>query len=94
MKKKLIILGVAVCLLALRETDIPVHAANTINFIGEGLFRFDNFTSDPSDDVVFDIDDLNTLADSVYEIRDSKDELAIKVTALQGKIETLRETCK
>ena len=94
MKKKLIILGIAVCLLALSETDIPVHASNTINFIGKGVFNFDNSTSDSSDDVIFDIDDLNALADSIYEIRDAKDELATKVTTLQGKVETLKETCK
>lgn len=94
MKKKLIILGVAVCLLALSEMDMSAHAANIINFIGKGRFACDNLTSDPSDDVIFDIDDLNALADSIYAIRASKDELTSKVTTLQGKVETLKETCR
>lgn len=94
MKKQLIILSIALSILLIKEMEIPVLASNTISFISEGVFNCDNLTTDPSDDVIFDVDDLNALADYVYELKDSRDSLSLKVTTLQGKLETLKEVCK
>lgn len=94
MKKKLFILGIAVSLLIVKETVLPVYADNNINLISEGLFTFDNMTTEKEDDVVFDVDDLTALVENIYEIKSAKDAMTTKVTSLQGKVETLKETCK
>ena len=66
-KKQLIITTLGLCIALSGIVGYQSYAGN-LSFISSGRFEYDNATTDPSDDVIFDVQDLVSLDNKVESL--------------------------